>query len=178
VRRLPARAAALLAAAAAASTLSAAQPASATPPDRSTAVFPPSPATGDHPFLDGACAQLGIEVDADITFQTTEYTTTFRDASGNPVRIQVRQTLDATIFDAARPARAIDVKAVRNVTEDLVDGTVRLTGVRFKYSAPGEGTLFLTAGQVPIVPMGEPRGRDDFGDPQAFRPVCEYLAGT
>jgi hypothetical protein len=169
---------AVLALAAAACTVSAAQPASAAPPERSTAVLPPSPTTGDHPFLDVACAQLGIQVDADITFQFTEHVTTFFDTSGDPVRVQVRQTLDATIFDAARPARALDVQAVRNVTRDLLDGTLRLTGVRFKYSAPGEGTLFLTAGQVPIVPMGEPRGRDDFGDPEAFRQVCEYLAGA
>jgi hypothetical protein len=172
-----ARALAVLPAAAAALTIVSAQPASAAPPERSTEVFPSSPATGDHPFLDSACAALGIQVDADITFQFTEHKTTFRDASGDEVRVHLRQTLDATIFSAEDPERALDVKAVRIVTEDLVDGTVRLSGLRFHYSAPGEGTLFLTAGQMPIVPMGEFRGRNDFGDLEAFRPVCEYLAG-
>jgi hypothetical protein len=176
VHRMPARSLAVLAVASTSCALLAA-PASAAPPERSTEVFPAAPVTVDHPFLDAACAALGIQVDADITFQTTERVTTFVDASGAPVRVHVQQSLDATIFDTARPQRTVDVQAVRNVTDDLVDGTVRLTGVRFKYSAQGEGTLFLTAGQVPIGPSGEPRGRDDFGDPEAFRPVCEYLAG-
>jgi hypothetical protein len=176
VRHWPVRALAALAAAASC-TVVVAQPASAAPPERSTSVFPDVPTTGDHPFLDAACAALGIGVDADITFQFTEHVTTFFDASGDAVRVQVRQTVDARIFRAGEPERALDVKGVRNVTQDLVDGTVRLTGLRFQYRAPGEGTLFLSAGQVPIVPMGESRGRDDFGDPEAFRRVCEYLAG-
>ena len=63
--------------------------------------------------------------------------------------------------------------------EDPASGEATLVGVRTRYTTPGEGVLLLSAGRTTFTESAIVTvGRNDRGDPEAFRDVCTYLASA
>jgi hypothetical protein len=128
-----------------------------------------------HPFLGPACQNLGITINPVITYQTEEVITTFTDASG-VVRVAYRGLSTGVIVEAST-GKSVDFFSWLVSVEDATSGDATLVGVRTRYTAPGEGVLLLSAGRTTFTESGvDTVGRNDRGDPQAFRDVCTYLA--
>jgi hypothetical protein len=130
-----------------------------------------------HPFLGPACQNLGITIDPVITYQSEETITTFTDGS-EVVRVAYRGLATGVIVEHST-GKSVDFFSMLVSVEDPAAGEASLVGVRTRYTAPGEGVLLLSAGRTTITESAfETVGRNDRGDPEAFRDVCTYLAST
>jgi hypothetical protein len=128
-----------------------------------------------HPFLGPACQNLGIAVDPVITYQSEDRITTFTNDSAL-VRVAYRGHATGVIVEEST-GRSVDFFSRLVSVEYPAAGEATLVGVRTRYTAPGEGVLLLSAGRTTFTESGfETVGRNDRGDPEAFRDVCTYLA--
>ena len=128
-----------------------------------------------HPFLGPACQNLGITIDPVITYQSEDTITTFTDGSG-VVRVAYRGLATGVIVEESI-GKSVDFFSMLVSVEDPAAGEATLVGVRTRYTAPGEGVLLLSAGRTTFTESGfETVGRNDRGNPEAFRDVCTYLA--
>jgi hypothetical protein len=145
--------------------------------DQPTITTESSGGTIAHPFLGPACDNLGISVDPVITYQSEEKITTFTDENG-VVRMAYRGHSTGVIVEESTGKSVAFFSRLISV-EDPASGEATLVGVRTRYTAPGEGVLLLSAGRTTFTESGmETVGRNDRGDPEAFRDVCTYLASA
>ena len=118
---------------------------------------------------------LGITIDPVITYQSEDTITTFTDGSG-VVRVAYRGLATGVIVEEST-GKSVDFFSMLVSVEDPAAGEATLVGVRTRYTAPGEGVLLLSAGRTTFTESGfETVGRNDRGNPEAFRDVCTYLA--
>jgi hypothetical protein len=146
--------------------------------DKPTITTESSGGTIPHPFLGPACQTLGISIDPVITYQSEEKITTFTDENG-VVRVAYRGHATGVIVEESTGKSVAFFSRLISV-EDPAAGEATLVGVRTRYTAPGEGVLLLSAGRTTITESGIETtvGRNDRGDPEAFRDVCTYLASA
>ena len=146
--------------------------------DQPTITTESSGGTIPHPFLGPACDNLGISIDPVITYQSEEKITTFTDENG-VIRVAYRGHATGVIVEEST-GKSVDFFSRLISVEDPASGEATLVGVRTRYTAPGEGVLLLSAGRTTITESGIETtvGRNDRGNPEAFRDVCTYLAST
>ena len=114
-----------------------ASPASARKPQRE--VFPNS---GSFLLEDCGGGVLLTE-----TFTEVVTVTTFFDASGNPIRVQVHANFDGVITNSASGNTYRDPGHF-TVVEDVVNGTVTFHGEFFAIVAPGVGIVIQDTGRI------------------------------
>jgi hypothetical protein len=145
--------------------------------DQPTITTESSGGTIPHPFLGPACDNLGISIDPVITYQSEEKITTFSDENG-VIRVAYRGHATGVIVEEST-GKSVDFFSMLVSVDDPASGEATLVGVRTRYTAPGEGVLLLSAGRTTFTESAmETVGRNDRGDPEAFRDVCTYLASA
>ena len=112
-------------------------PASAREPQREVFRFAGS-------FLVGDCGGGVVLTD---TFTEVDTVTTFFDASGNPIRVQVHANFDGVITNSASGNTYRD-PATFTVVEDVVNGTVTFRGEFGAIVAPGVGIVIQDTGTI------------------------------
>lgn len=81
------------------------------------------------------------------TFTEVFAITTFFDASGNPIRVQVHQNFDGVITNSASGNTYRD-PGHWTLVEDVVNGTVTFHGEFFAIVAPGVGIVIQDTGTI------------------------------
>lgn len=102
--------------------------------------------------------------------------TTFFDQSGNATRMRVRFVYFGTLTHSGTGMVLRD-QSTLNFTTDVSTNTTKIVGVGFHYSIPGEGLIFVEAGQVIIGPDGSilfEAGQHDAAE--GFGLLCEALS--
>ena len=102
--------------------------------------------------------------------------TTFFDQNGNATRMRIRFVYFGTLTHSGTGLVLRDQSTV-NITTDVSTNTTKNVGVGFHYSIPGEGLIFVEAGQIIIGPDGSilfQPGQHDAID--GFGLLCEALS--
>lgn len=102
--------------------------------------------------------------------------TTFFDKNGNATRMRIRWVIHGTLTHSGTGLVLRDQSTI-NITTDLSTNTTKIAGVGFHYTIPGEGLIFLEAGQIIIGPDGSilfQPGKHDAID--GFGLLCEALS--
>lgn len=111
----------------------------------STAAAPPSQEdfTFDDQFVDDGLCGFPLN----FSFVGGGTATTFFDEEGNPTRVQIHVSQDATITNPTNQKTLSGHETV-NVREDVEEGTVTFTGLGIHQNVPGHGAVLLEAGRL------------------------------
>ena len=102
--------------------------------------------------------------------------TTYFDQSGNPTLMKVRFVIHGTLTHSLTGLTLRD-QATLNITTDLSTNTEKNVGVGFHYSIPGEGLIWLQAGQIIVGPDGSILFQAGQADAiEGFGSLCEALS--
>jgi len=148
--------------------LSAALPAIATPPQSEQLV---DVGLGALPTIDCGSFLLTYQMDAERARITTYF-----DQSGAATRMRIRWVIHGSLTHSLSGLTLRD-QSTLNITTDLSTGTQRVVGVGFHYAIPGEGLIWLDAGQLIVGPDGsilfQPGQHDAIA---GFDSLCQALS--
>ena len=121
-----------------------------------------------------ACPGFAVHGEFDVSWRTT----TFVDASGQPVRL-IRH-VDATgVLSDPITGRSLPDASHFTMTADLVTGERTFTGDLRVDTAPGIGVVFQVVGRIDFEPDGSVFEAGPHDDLDANRaPLCTYLSGS
>jgi hypothetical protein len=105
--------------------------------------------------------------------------TSYFDNQGNVRRIQGHADGIDNYYNPDNPGVVLSGHFVANFEVDLQTGEfLSVTGVPYKITAPGYGTVFVRAGRWGVgFPDGHVSGKDSLVDPKDVEQFCSILAG-
>jgi hypothetical protein len=106
-------------------------------------------------------------------------TTTFYDNAGNPVEMVMRLNGGSTFRTDVNPGVELTTdRASATMRFDLVNGTMKVTGLTAHLTIPGYGAVLLRSGLWSDYPFGHDAGKDTLMSEEDSQAFCAYLAGT
>jgi hypothetical protein len=122
----------------------------------------------------GAVGSCG-DFDVLASFDVTRRETTFYNAAGTPIRLQVHVEAPGTVTNSVT-GESLPTKGIRNITVNLITGERKSTGSNVHVVVPGEGTVQLAAGMSQIDENGELVREVGRLDPPVTPALCEALS--
>lgn len=110
-------------------------PANAAPPSHDSFSFTTAPQ------VIGQCGGADLVAQFDITLRETVYS----DAAGNPTRVHLRMSVPGTVTHTGT-GQVAEASGVRNIFEDVRDGSFAVAGSGVHVVVRGAGTLNIEAG--------------------------------